>query len=238
MKNNIWEFIHKHTSIGKVYGDYDTGNNFPEPQENYYNVKETIKLKCNNLDINGFSLKECLIQRKSTREFSDKEIDFNELSNILFWSYGKMENKHNVPSAGARFPVEIHVVINKINGIKQGIYHYDYKNNCLELTSNPDFRFENIFHSLTKQKFYCYDIPAMICLCADFSRTISKYGDRGYRYVYLDAGHIGQNLYLTATDNEVGIVGIGGFYDLSLKKFLNLPYNEYPIYIFAIGKKQ
>lgn len=74
-------------------------------------------------------------------------------------------------------------------------------------------------------------------MCADFDRTISKYGDRGYRYIFIDAGHIGQNLYLMATKNDIGIIGIGGFKDQILKNVLALPINEYPIYLFAIGKE-
>lgn len=244
MNNNIWESFHKHTSIGNYYLDFDPSTNYEkEIKENYYNSKDIIYLNQinQNHNENGDSIKDIFIKRKSTREFGyNNLINLRELSDILIWSYGIFDNngvlRNTVPSAGARYPIEIHIINNNIEGLKKGIYHYNHRKQYLELTKNIEISRNDIVDYCHNQSFVS-NSSALICLCADFDRTISKYGDRGYRYIFIDAGHIGQNLYLMATKNDIGIIGIGGFKDQILKNVLALPINEYPIYLFAIGKE-
>lgn len=241
MSNNIWQSFHRHTSIGNSYLDFDPSVNYEkEVKENYYNTKDIIYLNQND-NQNRDNIKGILIKRKSTREFDcNNLISLRELSDILIWSYGYFDNdgilKNMVPSAGARYPIEIHIINNNIEGLKKGIYHYNHNKGYLELTNDIEIPSKDIVSYCYNQSFI-YNSSAIICLCADFHRTISKYGDRGYRYVFIDAGHIGQNLYLMATKNNIGIVGIGGFKDQMLKNVLVLPASEYPIYLFAIGKE-
>ncbi len=239
MNNNIWNSFHKHTSISESYTDYDTSTNYEKQiKENYYNSKEIIHL---NQDINQDIIKEVFLKRKSTRNFDKKsKVCLNELTDLLTWSYAISDKydalKNLAPSAGARYPVEIHIINKNIEGLKRGIYHYNHKTRIIELTNDIEMSDDDLASCCLNQSFI-YNSSAVICLCADFYRTISKYGDRGYRYVFIDAGHIGQNLYLMAAKKDIGIVGIGGFEDQKLKNLLSLPMSEYPIYLFAVGKE-
>lgn len=241
MNNNIWKSFHRHTSTGDYYSDYVPSANYEKNvKQNYYNSKDIIYLNRND-NQNKDNIKDILIKRKSTRDFNfNVSINLLELSDILIWSYSTVINnglfKNTVPSAGARYPIEIHIINNNVEGLKKGIYHYNQKKSYLELTNDTKMPYEDITNLCLNQSFI-YNSSAVICLCADFTRTISKYGDRGYRYVFIDAGHIGQNLYLMAAKNNIGIVGIGGFKDIKLKNILSLPASEYPIYLFAIGRE-
>lgn len=76
-----------------------------------------------------------------------------------------------------------------------------------------------------------------IGVMAVYERTTVKYGDRGIRYVYMEAGHTAQNLCLQATAMDLGTVTVGAFYDGQVKEVLNLPEDEQPLYIIPVGKK-
>jgi SagB-type dehydrogenase family enzyme len=73
---------------------------------------------------------------------------------------------------------------------------------------------------------------------AVYERTTGKYGDRGIRYVHIEAGHAAQNLCLQATAMGLGIVTVGAFHDEEVAKLLNLPQDEHPLYIIPVGRKQ
>jgi SagB-type dehydrogenase family enzyme len=141
-----------------------------------------------------------------------------------------------VPSAGARYPVEIHLISFNVTNIENGIYHYNDNDNTLEMTVKGNFN-DEAYRNCRFQEMV-RECGCLICICLDFNRTISKYGERGYRYALLDAGHVAQNLYLTCTYENLGIAGIGGFYDKKIKKLLKLPKEEDPIYLFSIGNKE
>lgn len=77
----------------------------------------------------------------------------------------------------------------------------------------------------------------VIIITACFNRTLQKYGERGYRYVFLDAGHVGENIYLSSSYLNLGCVAIGGFDDDKLNDTLGIDgKNESSIYVLTIGK--
>ncbi len=75
----------------------------------------------------------------------------------------------------------------------------------------------------------------VIVIAGVFYRTMWKYGQRGYRYVWLDAGHLAENIYLIATALGLGAVSIGGFFDSELHTLLRLPEDEWPLYALCVG---
>lgn len=76
-----------------------------------------------------------------------------------------------------------------------------------------------------------------IVIAAVYERTTVKYGDRGIRYVHMEAGHAAQNLCLQATAMDLGIVTVGAFHDEQVKEVLNLLDNEEPLYVVPVGRK-
>jgi len=76
-----------------------------------------------------------------------------------------------------------------------------------------------------------------IVITAIYERITGNYGDRGVRYVHMEAGHVAQNVHLQAAAMNLGTVVIGAFDNARVKEILNLPENEKPLYIMPVGRK-
>lgn len=192
---------------------------------------------------NDKKLIDLLISRRSVRDFSGKSINLGELSSILFYSAGitYIENKNwdvalrAYPSAGARYPLEIYVLINNVKGIKEGIYHYNVKEHSLELLRKGDFisTIQNIASQDLLKK-----ANIVMVISAVLDRTRIKYGDRGYRFPFIESGHMSQNFYLVSQALGLGCCTIGGFIDNEINDLLDFAdTSEKTIYLTAIGTK-
>jgi SagB-type dehydrogenase family enzyme len=142
----------------------------------------------------------------------------------------------SAPSAGALYSCELYLIALNVKGLDNGVYHYFPEENELErLKSNADLE-KRIHKSIIDPKQF-QNWSASLIITGTFIKAITKYGERGYRYVLLDAGHIGQNIYLTATALKLGVVGVCGFYDDKVNKLLSLDgRNESSLYIMLLGK--
>lgn len=216
--------------------------------------KEYQGCKKIKLEMNGklnVPLEETLKKRRSIREFEPGYIDFSQVSKILALSYGpsaeakfyKFEVQsptylfRTAPSAGALYACQIYILCHKVKGLNKGIYYFNSDKLELELLREGDF-WKDFLESLNEQP-YAKDASWAIIITADFSKIKYKYGERGYRYVFLDAGHIGENIYLTATALDLGIVGVCGFYDDMVNELLSLDgYKESVIYVLLLGKRK
>ncbi|WP_437605670.1 SagB/ThcOx family dehydrogenase [Sorangium sp. So ce834] len=188
------------------------------------------------------SLGEVLERRQSIRDFEPGPLPLVSLGRLLFGSYGARKRRrlddvwvYNRPaaSAGARYPLEIYVATQSVSGLDDGIYHYDVYAHELELRRQGRVRDELV--ELTVQEMV-RGANLVLVITAVWERNMWKYGQRGYRLVLLDAGHLGQNLYLVATALGLGPCGIGGFLDAELAALLELPEGEEPVYALCIGK--
>jgi len=185
-----------------------------------------------------------LLHRKSTRSFSNKGIGLADISKLLSLSCGLRGNYGEMifrtyPSAGARFPIEIYLVILNSLDMDLGLYHYNIIENRIELVRNGDFSKEVI--DFYGQQQIETEYPCLILCSANFDRTMSKYGERGYRYVLIDLGHISQNFYLVSTYLGLGVVafGVGSTSDDTMDSFLRLNSNtERFLYGLAVGYPQ
>ena len=160
-----------------------------------------------------------------------------KISNLLYYSAGlrsknsSMVGNRFYPSGGARYPLEVYLLpINTV--LPPKIYHYYPKNHSLEcLFPLKNFSFKNYFNQpwLSHSAF-------LIIITAVFKRTMVKYGDRGYRHILLEAGHLGQNFYLTSAGLNLGCCAIGGYYDQRLEKLLQIDgVKESIVYVLAFG---
>jgi len=199
-----------------------------------------IKIEKKSLFSKSPSIFYLLLKRSSQRKFNKTPLSFKEISQVLYFSAGIKKNKKSdqvkrmYPSAGARYPLEIYVVILNSKEIPEGIYHYNVKWNTLELLEKGDFK--QIITEATQQK-WVRNSAMVIIITAIFERTVIKYGIRGWRYILLDAGHLAQNVYLVSTALRLKCCSIGGFVDEKIIKLLDLnPNFELPIYLIAIGK--
>lgn len=195
---------------------------------------ERIKLPTPSFKGN-FSVEEALKSRRSVRSYKQEKLSLKELSQILWATDGKTAEwgGRTAPSAGATYPLEIYVVVGNVEGLKQGLYHYDIDSHSLEIIKEGDLRVQLSNAALGQSSVR--NAPVVIIIAGIFERTTSRYGKRGERYVYMEVGHCGQNLHLQAESLGLGTVMIGAFDDEKVKKVLGI--KEDVFYLCPVGKK-
>ena len=209
-------------------------------------------LGANRIDLPGRDFKlpiplgDSLRQRRSRREFQPAPIKLEVLGRLLFASFGVSEKyivedrliaHRSSPSAGGLGPLELYVVAQQIDGLKDGIYHYDsWSHQFEELRLG---RFHDELSGMMFGQSYLSKANVFICITAIFERTTWKYTERGYRYVLLEAGHVCQTLYLVADALGLAAVAVGGFVDHEVNHLLCLPRGEEDaIYLCCVGQSQ
>jgi SagB-type dehydrogenase family enzyme len=211
------------------------------PPPAYKTYSEAMKIKLPPPEYNGLRLEEAIRRRRSVRKYAKLPLTLAQLSQLLYAAQGITGQSHGLsmrsaPSAGALYPMEIYPVINNVSGLKQGIYHYAVKEHALEQLRTGDFS-SQIASACLKQEAAG---TAQVCIVLGciFARLCYKYGERGYRYALIEAGHIGQNIYLQATSLGMGAVAMGAFYDDKLNELLGIDAEqETAIYVLAVGNK-
>lgn len=185
------------------------------------------------------SLWSCLEQRRSIRHFRDQPLSPAILSLLLWASQGITAEKsgfqlRTAPSAGALYPVETYLSIQKVMDIPPGIYHYDVASHALERLKSGQFG-PQCSQAALDQHFLA-EAAVVFIWTAIFARSSAKYRQRAYRYVYLDAGHIAQNLALAAVACDLGTCQVGAFYDEEFNLILGVDgREESTIYLTAVG---
>lgn len=211
----------------------------PDTYKTYPNALKKIKLSDPKFD-EDLKFWEIIRNRKSSRKFKNDPITQEQLSLLLFGMTGLTRifpqyAFRTVPSAGGLYPIEVYLVINNVEDLNQGVYHYNIPNHSLELLQEGDFRTEITKACLDQQ--IAYNSAVNFIWTALIERSKWKYLQRCYRYIYLDAGHIGQNFYLIAEALGLGACTIGAIYDDELNELLDIDgINETTIYVGVIGK--
>jgi len=209
-----------------------------------YPHKKSVQL-IKDFPRNRMSVEESILSRRSKRSFTEGNLSLRDISEILYFSYGitnkvpliadsnKYQFLRSAPSAGGLFPIEIYLLI--LNSeVEKGLYHFNVKDFKLELLKKNDFRelLPNIFRGIEG-----IEKASMVLLLASiFRRTTIKYGNRGYRFVFLDAGHLIQNTYLITNAMRLGCYSIGGFSERMIENLIGIDgVNESMVYAAAIG---
>jgi SagB-type dehydrogenase family enzyme len=139
------------------------------------------------------------------------------------------------PSAGALYPVETYLSVQAVEGVESGIYHYGVQSHELELLRKGDFR-EAVALAALDQGFLA-EAAAVFAWTAVFARSKWKYKERAFRYVYLDAGQIAQNLALAAVALGLGSCQVAALYDDEVNAVLGVDGKEESIlYMTAVGR--
>ena len=174
----------------------------------------------------GIPVEQAILKRRSRRRFSAKRLTSSQFSHVV-WAAS------SIPSAGALYPLEFYVVVGEgaVDGVEAGIYHLVGKE--LELHKRGDFR-KDLAEASLRQMFIA-DAPFSLVISAEYERTTRRYGERGIRYVHMEAGHAGQNIYLECESLGLATVAIGAFHDEAVSRCLSLPKEHRPLYIFPVG---
>jgi SagB-type dehydrogenase family enzyme len=175
--------------------------------------------------LSELSLHEALKNRKSVRGYSEKPIRREMLSYLLWASTGISRKEEGyefrtAPSAGALYPIETYVVVNRAEEISPGVYHYNIRSHTLELLREGDYAAQTARAALGQTM--CIEAPVVFIWTAVFQRMKWKYGQRAYRYVYLDAGHAAENLALAAVSLRLGSCQIGALFDEEVNQIIGV----------------
>lgn len=188
------------------------------------------------------SLDKALRQRKSIRNYQDRPISKGQFAYLLWASTGiqRIEDGYEfrtAPSAGALYPIETYVVVNYVKPLEAGVYHYAIRTHQLELLQQRDLRLQTAAAALGQTM--CANAAAVFIWTAIFERCKWKYGQRAYRYIYLDAGHIAENLALAAVSLNLGTCEIGALYDDHVNAIIGIDgIKESTICMAAVGLPQ
>jgi SagB-type dehydrogenase family enzyme len=216
------------------------GVSFAEENNATYKTYPGAKMiKLPQPNYKGIPVEEAIKKRRSVRSYSKKTLTLPQLSQLLFAAQGITEKSYGhdlrtAPSAGALYPMEVYLVVNNVEGLSRGIYHYTIQGHALELLKEGDFRKEITKAGLGQDMLG--EAQVTFILSAVFERTRKKYGDRSLRYIYMEAGHISQNISLQAVSLGLGSVCVGAFYDEQVNRLIGLDGNtESAIYLQAVG---
>jgi len=189
------------------------------------------------------SVEQALANRRSQRNFQDRAISADQLSQILWAAYGITQPSETprhrgglrtTPSAGSRYPLEIYVIVGNVEGIEPGVYRYIALEHKIVRIIDIDVRYE-LMDAAVGQRVIV-EAPVSVFYSAVYERSIEAYGGRlGIRYAHIELGHSAQNVYLQAVALGLGSVAVGVVAGERAREILNLPTNEEPLYIMPIG---
>jgi SagB-type dehydrogenase family enzyme len=240
MEDSFGDFFQEKSKYDRneVSGERMDWNKQPERYKTYPQANQTALPSPNNSM--SHSLESLLHDRHSVRKFSKEPLSLDQLSYLLWASSGIRQIQGNfefrtVPSAGALYPIETYLVINNVDQLPQGIYHYNIRMHSIEEIQLGNFSIDIAKGALDQDM--AAKAPIVFVWAAMFQRSKWKYHQRAYRYIYLDAGHIAENLALAAVDLDLGSCQIGALYDQEINTLLFLDgTNESVIYLSVVGK--
>lgn len=212
--------------------DTKRSNSGSKYNEIKYESSEEVDLPEPKLEKSMY-LDEAISKRRSVRDFIEKDIEIEKISKLLWSAQGITKNyqgqrtEPSPPSAGALYPLDIFLVK------KDGLFHYIPESHGLLKMSSHDPS-DDIYKACLSQSAV-REAAINIIITAVYERTTKKYGDRGIRYVHLEAGHACQNILLQSAALGLGAVPIGAFEDDRIIEVMKLPKNYIPLYVVAIG---
>jgi SagB-type dehydrogenase family enzyme len=187
----------------------------------------------------GAGLWQAVVGRRSVRDFSPDPLALAQLSQLL-WAIQGVTGRvgphlfRSAASAGALYPNETYVFVNRVQGCAPGLWHYQVPNHSLAQLLSGDLG-ERVSRACLGQEF-CADAAVVFAWAAVVDRCAWKYGDRAFRYIYLDAGHLGGQLQLACCALGLGSVNIGAFLDDEVNELLGLDGEaETAVYLTAVG---
>ncbi len=242
----VWELLHENSKTSP----YDAPKPTPQvlarmeelwdslPYEGYPIVELPRELVDTTMTVH-----EAIVARQTARDISSVALSLQAMATLLYCAYGVTRQNEGtvfprpfrtVPSGGALYPLEIYFHSARVDGLRAGIYHYNAAEHHLRLLSGYDATRE--LSDGFVQRTLAVDCAAIFFITAVFERTVFKYGERGYRFALLEAGHVAQNLNLAAVSLGLGVVNIGGFFDRRIDRLLGIDgLNHSTLYCVGIG---
>jgi len=223
----------------RMTGGFLDRDSMPEQFKEYTDARKNITLPAPATDA-GKGLWQVLYQRRSRREFKADPLTFTDLSQLVFATQGVTAKAggyllRTAPSAGALYPIETYVAVNRVEELDPGLYHFNAVRYSLE--SLKPGNVSPALSSAALGQTMAMESAAVFIWTAVVARSKWKYRERAYRYMYMDAGHIGENLYLAAAALDLGCCTIGAFFDEEVNAVLGIDgVSETAVYMGVVGR--
>jgi SagB-type dehydrogenase family enzyme len=209
-----------------------------EPYKVYPGAEKRVKLN----PLTGqqpADLWECLNLRRSHRRYQDRPLNLAELTALMWSTQGITQaSRHylfrTAPSAGALYPVETYLAVHRVADLETGIWHLNVQDFELELLAAGDFCRPLVEAGLGQN--FLGSASVVFIWTGILNRAMWKYRERAIRYLFLDAGHICQNLMLAATSLGMGCCPVGAFFDEEVEGLLGVDgQEEVALYLASVG---
>lgn len=241
----LWEIYHENSKTSRVSGIPDdnavAAHMLELWEELPYPGADAIELPAPSPL--AMPLAEAIRTRRTQIAFGSEPLALGDLSALLRAGYGVSPRPsavgersfRTVPSAGALYPLELYVHAGAVAGLEPGLYHFRAKNAQLQ-------RLRTLHPPQLAAAFVQSDVvetaAAVLVVTAAFLRTTFKYGERGYRFALIEAGHVAQNVDLAAAALSLPAANLGGFFDRELEALLELDGVESSVlYAIAVGSR-
>lgn len=246
-EEQLWELFHvnsRSTPVDRHISNANVSARMLELANSLdYEDRPTFKLPESQAPLD-MRISEVFEKRRSSRGLSPVTVSMESLAALLRAGYGETrENKdgvfprpfRTVPSAGALYPLELYFHTVHTVGLEAGLYHYSPSRDVVTRIRDGDgSRF--ISEGLV-QRTLAFDCSIFFFISGLPERSTFKYGNRGYRFLLMEAGHMAQNLSLTATALSFGCICVGGFFDRPIDEYLGFDgLNQSVFYLLAIGE--
>lgn len=186
------------------------------------------------------SLEEALKSRRTWRSFQARALSLEQLSQILWAAYGVTGSKDGYhlktsPSAGALYPIDVYAVVGQgsVRGLKPAVYHFEPAGHGLAAVKQGDLR-KGLADAALSQMWMA-QAPAIMVVTGESARCTRKYGKRGVMYTHIEAGHVGQNIFLQAEALGLKAGIVGAFNNQKVIETLGLPASHDPLLLMPVG---
>ena len=187
-----------------------------------------------------FSVEEALKVRRTHRSFTSRPLTLKQFSQLLWGAYGVTSRKYGsflktAPSAGGLYPLDIYGVVGKggVETLAEGVYHYNPEDHTASLLMEGDLRPEVARQSL--HQMWMAKAPLILVITGEYERSSIKYGPRGVTYTHIEAGCVGQNIFLQAEAIGLKAGIVGAFNNRDVVKTMGLPSSHDPLLIMPVG---
>lgn len=242
-EERVWELFHENSKTHRFSDapdDAQVAAVMPDLWENLpYAGTDAVRLP--GLTVPPVPLDEAILERRTDTRFGAASISLEDLSSLLTGGYGATERPsavgnrrfRTVPSAGALYPLELYAHIRAVTGLESGLYHFQATAGRLQrMRALPVDEVARVF----VQPDVIGSAATVILITAVFERTTFKYGERGYRFALIEAGHVAQNIDLIACALQLPAANLGGFFDREVEALLDIDGVEHSLlYAIAIG---
>jgi SagB-type dehydrogenase family enzyme len=185
----------------------------------------------------GVSVEKALESRRTIRSHGSQPLTGQQVAQLLWSAQGVTNDRgfRTAPSAGALYPMDVYAALgpDSAPGFEAGVYHYQPDRHAVRMVRDGDVRQELARAALSQM--WMAQAPLQLVITAEYSRATSKYGQRGIRYAVIEAGHIGQNVFLQVQGLGLAAGIVGAFRDQEVVEVLGIPSSHEPMLIMPVG---